>query len=207
MSDPQGIGIRILLPSGADYEVPTLEDAEYIERLIAEYQAEFVFENPSDLADLDLIVQMESLCWRWNRELSLGYDRSNQPVNARQLQDFVKSNSTEIRRLKDQLGMDRKQRMRTSGDGSVAEFIERLTTAGAQMNILRCAQLSEGIELSMQLRTLTTVYFNGDEETRRIFHCTAEDILEWVANVFDPRMQAVDDYFMHNDQSIWIRKM
>lgn len=203
----KGHGIPVVLPSGADYEVATVEDAEYIEALIAKYMAEFVFENPSDLADLDLIVQMESLCWRWNRELALGYDRRGEPVSPRQLQDFVKSNSTEIRRLKDQLGMDRKQRMRTAGDGSVAEFLERLRTAGAQMNILRCAQLDKALELCMQLRTLTTVYFNGDDELRRIYHCTAPDILEWIANVYDPEMQAVDDYFMTHEQSIWIRKM
>lgn len=205
--DTPGYGILVTLPSGSDYEVATIEDAEHIERLIDSYQSEFVFTNPSDLADLDLIVTMEALCWRWNRELALGYDRSGQPINARSLQDFVKSNSTEIRRLKDQLGMDRKQRERASGDGSVAEFVDRLRTAGAQLNILRCTQLDKALELTMQLRTLTTVYFNGDEETRAIYHCTAEDILDWIANVFDPEMQAVDDYFMTNEQSIWIRKL
>lgn len=200
--------IVVTLPSGADFRVDDEAVADQAQSLVDAYKVRLVgLDHPSDLQDLDLIIMLETHNWRFNNEISMGRTSGGSAVNVKQLQEFVKANSTEIRRLKDQLGIDKKTRDRTQGDGSTAEFIGRLTRAGRQMNILRCAQLYQAIELAQQLRTLTTVYYNGDDEERVIFRCTEKDILRWIADVFDPTMQEIDDYFRTHEASIWVRHM
>lgn len=196
--------IPVTLPSGVTFEVLTEGEADYIEHQSAAYEAAFSFSNPSDVADLDAIVTKEMLCWRWDTWMSRERDWDQQPIDVRHYVDASKKTSGEIRQLKKQIGIDKDTRDRTSGDGSLPEYISRLLTAAKLMGIHRSDQLDKGLELCMQLRALATVHSNSDDEERRLTRCTAADIVEWINEVFSPEMQAVDDYFQTHVQSTWV---
>lgn len=198
------VTIPVVLPSGAPFDVATPEEADYVDHQVAKYMEAFTFVNPGDLSDLDQIVRGELLCWRWDLWMSRNRDYDDCPIDIRHYADAVKKYSTEIRQLKSQLGMDRQTRERTTGDGSIPEFIERILLAARLQNIHRCNQLDKALELAMQLRTIATIHRNSDDEERRLTRCTSDDIVEWILEVFDPEMQAVDDYFQTNVQSTWV---
>lgn len=199
--------IEVFLPSGARFEVMTQEEADFVDAASAAYQSNYTFVNPSDISDLDAVVRGEVLCWRWDTWLSREMDWAGEPIDIRHYVDAAKKVSTEVRMLKDQIGIDRKTRERTTGDGSMPEFITRVLTAAKYMGIHRCEQVDLVIELAMQLRSLATVYKNSDDEERRLTRCSAEDIMEWIIEVFDPEMQQHDEWFQHNVQRLWVGEL
>lgn len=196
--------VTVYLPSGARFEVMNQDEADYIELATLNYRDTFTFENPSDVADLDAVVSNEMLCWRWSTWISREKDWDGNDIDIRHYVDAMKKMSTEVRQLKEQIGIDKKTRDRTTGDGSVPEFIARILTAARYMGIHRLEQVDLVLELAMQLRTLTTIYRNGDEEERRMAKCTAEDLIDWIINVFEPEMMLHDERFQRDVQSIWV---
>lgn len=196
--------VTVYLPSGARFEVMNQDEADYIELATLNYRDTFTFENPSDVADLDAVVSNEMLCWRWSTWISREKDWDGNDIDIRHYVDAMKKMSTEVRQLKEQIGIDKKTRDRTTGDGSVPEFIARILTAARYMGIHRLEQVDLVLELAMQLRTLTTIYRNGDEEERRMAKCTAEDLIDWILNVFEPEMMLHDERFQRDVQSIWV---
>lgn len=205
--DGAPVGVEVILPSGSRFEVLTDDEAEWVAHQSMTYLETFVFANPSDLADLDAIIRKELLCWRWETWLAREVNWDGVPIDVRHYGPLAKNISVEIRQLKEQLQIDKRTRDRTTGDGSVPEFIGRILTAAKLLGIHRSDQLDTGLELCMELRALTTVYRNSDPEERKMTRTSAEDIVEWILETFEPRMQAVDDHFQTEVQCLWVRKL
>lgn len=199
--------IQVRLPSGGSYAVQTDDEADFVNDLVASYMETFIFPNPTDVADLDAIVRKELLVWRWETWLSLEKNWDGLPIDIRHYSQAVKQLSVEVRQLKDQLQIDKKTRDRTTGDGSVPEFINRITVAAKELGIHRSEQLDRGLELCMQLRALATVWKNSDDAERRMTRCTSDDIVQWINEVFDPEMQAVATHFETHPKRTWVGEL
>lgn len=199
--------IDVHLPSGNITQVRSVQEADYIEGKTTEYMEEFAFKNPADLAILDMVVSMEMLVWRYHRWITLGVNDDGQPIATKQITDSMKATSAEVRLLRATLGMDLVTRRRTTGDGSIPEFVARLKEGAQAMNVFRCDQVDITLEHGMQLITLANIWRNGDEEEQEIYGCTAPEIMNWILTVYAPAMKAASDYFAANIQSIWIQEM
>ena len=199
--------IDVMLPSGQTTSVSRDTEAEYLESKAAEYQEQFAFTNPVDLGVLDMIVSMEMLVWRWQRWLNLGHSDDGEPIAVKQITEAMKQTSAELRLLRSSLGMDKVTRDRTTGDGSLPEFVARLKEGAKAMNVFRCEQVDITLEHGMQLITLANIWRNGDPEEQEMFGCTSDEIMQWILTVYAPAMKTASDYFATNVQSIWIREM
>lgn len=196
-------GYDVDLPSGKTFTWPTEDQAAHCDELTHDYLDKFTFSNPADLSMLDSVVSGQTLLWTWDRWMAFGTDEEDQPIDLRHVSGVAMKRSLEVRQLMTALGMDNASRKRHSGDGSLPQFIERITTAAVQQDIHRVKQLDKALELANQLRTIITLHRNSDEEERRLTKSTAADIIEWIAEVFEPEMQAIDDYFQVNVHSTW----
>lgn len=192
---------RVVLPSGATFNLATADQADHLEELAQGYLDEFAFQSIADLKMLDQVVIGQTLLWMWDQWIFDGVDDRGDTFDLRHVIDVAKKRSLEVRQLMDTLGIDQKSRKRHSGDGSLPDFIERIMTAAVLQDVHRDQQRDKAIELAMHLRTLVTTNGNSDAEEQRLTRTTPQDIVEWIREIFDPEMQALDDHFQVNVHS------
>ena len=92
--------IKVVSPSGARFDVMTEEEAEYFERIAAEYYSDNILANIADRQDLDRVLMMELLVYRWSSWLMSESDYYGDKIDPSefktQLKDYCVDESTEI---------------------------------------------------------------------------------------------------------------
>lgn len=201
-------GLPVLLPSGATFKVLTSDEVTYVEDRARRYLEDNHFVNVSDFQDVDRMIILEVLCFRWGLWISNQRDYFGDPVDdtgslRRSLHDY----SAELRQLKKMLGIDKGARDKQKGEDSIATYIENLRARAKEFGIMREAQFSKGMELFMELQALVTLHDNTDSKERAEMHCDTEDILDWIRTVAMPEFQAIDAHFRQTSQRMWIREL
>jgi hypothetical protein len=200
-------GIPVVLPSGAEFLVMTEGERDYITERVERYQEQLHLTNVSDLAQLDLMLELEMLCHRWAQWLSRQKDYWDEDIDENQLRRSLNDYSSEIRQLKKALGVDKVTRDRQRGEESVAHFLQMLLIRAKEFGINRETQLDMALTLAQQLTALVILHDNCTIEEQREQHITDEDLLDWLRTVFIPEFSSVDDHFRANQQRYWIRSM
>lgn len=198
--------VEIGLPSGASFPVHS-EEVEYLRDRAERYLNDNRFSNVSDFQDLDRMLILELMCFRWGTWLSREKDYWGVPQDAKQLNDYINATSKELRLLKKQMGIDKLTRDREKGEDSVPVYINNLLARAKQFGVMREKQLAKALELFNQLKTLVTLHLNADEVERQEMHIQIDDILDWLVNIAFPEYDAIDAYFRENDQKFFIRKL
>lgn len=199
-------GIPVTMPSGAVFLVVTQSEQRYLEDRVERYLADNHFVNVSDLQDVDRMLIMEVLCFRWGLWISRGRDYFDEPVDDKSLSRSLNDYSGELRQLKKILGIDKAARDRTKGDDSVPVFIENLLRRAKEFGVMRNRQCDKVLELSQELQALVTLHDNSDEIERREMHVTVDDIFDWIRTVYVPEFNAIDDDFRKSTQKYWIKQ-
>lgn len=199
-------GLPVGLPSGATFYVLTQDEVDYIRDRVTRYLADNHFVNVSDLQDVDRMVTMECLAYRWSLWLSRDRDYFGDQIDSKALRGSVNDYSTEVRQLKKALGIDKVARDKQKGDDSVTEYLAQLRVRAKEFGVMREGQLNKGIELFQQLKMLLTLHDNSDDIERREMRCTMDDIAEWLRTVAFPEFDIIDEHFRLNKQKFWIRK-
>lgn len=193
----------VRLPSGNPF--PTMNDgeADFLNRLIDGY-LEMHFEHVSDLSELDRLVQMELLSFRWNTWLGLGVDYNDKALDPK-LTGQAKDISLEIRQVKSKLGIDKQTRDRARGEGSVHQRMTTTIQRALAFGLHRCAQVERALELQFQLIAMTQLHMNLLEhpDEQKEMRVTAEDIATWVFEVLKPEFEEIDEHFRTHTQHIW----
>jgi hypothetical protein len=200
-------GIPVGLPSGAEFLVMTQDEHDYVTDRVQRYSEQLHLTNVSDLAQLDLMIEMELLTHRWALWMSRQKDYWDEDINEVLLSRSLNDYAGQIRQLKKALGIDKVTRDRQRGEESVAHFLQMLLIRAKEFGINREQMLDMALTLSMQLTSLLTLHDNCTEEERREQHVTAEDLLDWLRTVFIPEFMSIDDHFRLNQQRYWIRSM
>lgn len=207
IDDPFGqeAQIPVVAPSGATYYVLAEEERAYYEDVAARYMSDNQFVNISDVQDLDRVLMMELMVYRWSSWLSREEDYDGVAVDPEALNRAVKDYSTEIRQLKKALGIDKAQREKDKGE-SVADYIENLKVRAKKFGVMRNKQAAKSIELFKDLESLITFYDNCTEQERKENHVQADDIFEWLREHAIPEFNAIDEEFRKTEQQYWIRE-
>lgn len=200
-------GIPVRLPSGAEFLVMTEDEESYITERVRQYQEQLHLTNVSDLAQLDLMIELEMLCHRWAQWLSRQKDYWDEDIDENQLRRSLNDYSGEIRQLKKALGVDKVARDKARGEESVAHFLQMLLIRAKEFGIMRETQMDVGLTLAFQLISLIVLHDNCTLDEQREQHITDEDLLDWIRTVFIPEFQAIDDHFRATQQRYWIRSM
>lgn len=192
------------MPSGAPFPV-FHEEVDYIQDRASRYLSENHFTNVSDIQDVDRMLIMELICFRWGTWISRQKDYWGDAVDMDQLQQSLKSHSTELRQLKKQLGIDKLARDRAKGEDSVPAYLNNLLRRAKEFGVNRQTQLGKALELFQDLQALVTLHNNCDEIERAENHVQVEDIITWLQEVAFPEFNAIDEYFRTHAQQTWIR--
>lgn len=198
--------IDVELPSGAHFPVHQKEVA-YLTDLARRYMADNHFQNIADLQDVDRMLLMELMCFRWGVWLSQGYDYDGRPIDASEIEKSLRNHSTEVRQIKTALDITKRARDKAKGEDSVPVYLTNLLARAKEFAVYRETQLAKALETFNELRALITLYENCDETERAERHMELADVFEWLVSVAFPEYDEIDAYFREHQQRIWIRTL
>lgn len=194
----------VILPSGASFYVYPHEVGYFNER-VRRYLKDNTFTNIGDLQDVDRIVILELLVWRYGQWVAQQRDYWSEPVDEGALNKQIKEYSTELRQIKASLGVDKVSRDKQRGEDSVVTYLENLRVRAKAFGINRERMLDKGLELNQELIAKFTLYKNADETERREQKCDIGDLVKWIEEYYVPEFQKVDAHFRENEQRLWVR--
>ena len=197
-------GYPVIAPSGSEFQVMTPDEVSYFEDRVRRYMSDNHFVNIADLQDVDRMLIMELMCWRWGYWLSQERDYFGQSVDLDALQKSLSDYSKELRLIKKGLGIDKSSRDREKSE-SVADFIESLRLRAKEFGVMRESQLTKALTLFNELKALLTLHDNCTEEERQENNIEIHDLLDWIRNVAIPEYDEIDEHFRTNSQKFWIR--
>jgi hypothetical protein len=192
-------------PTGAKFTVLTEAEKEYYESSAARYQKDNIFTNISDLRELERILGLETMVYRWTQWSMEEKDYFGDPVNVGDLQKQVKDYSGEIRLIKKSLGIDKATREKDHGE-TVAEYIANLRRRALEFGFMRNEQSIKAITLWQELVGVVTFHLNSNADERNEFHANESDVIKWVVDHI-AEFEAIDRAFRQTSQSLWIREL
>lgn len=169
------------------------------------YLDQITFTVQSDKEDLDRILFMELMIFRWSTWLMRGKEYDDTLVtNENELRRWVQDWGDRLQRIKESLKLDRKTR---EGD-QAANFDQRwqqLAAHAREMGVMREGQCTRAIEIMQGLFSVVGAFDRSDlEERKRLGFETTEDIVQYIRDT-KPAFDEVDEYFREHSQRFWIR--
>lgn len=204
--NPYGITLySAKTPSGTDLHLQTTEEADWYEDRRDRYLTDNKFPNVSDLQDLDRLLMLEVLVYRWSLWMAQGFDYLYARVDENALKNSIKEYSVEIRQLKLALGIDKATRDKDKGE-SLPDYIGNLLERAKQFGYHRNRQYEEAVTKIFELRSMVMTYDRCDEREREELDLSYESIFEWIRDNFIAEWDDIDRQFRAN-QAIWVRSL
>lgn len=203
-----GDQFEVQLCSGETAKVQTETEQRWFNSAKAKYLSENKFDATTDLQDLDRLLVLELLMFRWTQHLASGYDYENNLVDDDLLRKQVKEQSDVITKLKQSLGLDKKTRDAALNDGNFHTWFMDVKRRAKVFGIHRENQLNVALGLMNELAGIVGAYDRSDDEERRKLGFETEiDIVAWIRESMIPDFKAVDEYFLENEQKLWKRDL
>lgn len=201
---PYGLTLyTVISPTGSELNLQTVEEANKYEDIRDRYIRDNAFPNVSDLQDLDRLLVLELMIYRWQLWLTQGFDYQSARVDESALKSMVKEYSTEIRLLKLALGIDKATRDKEKGE-SLADYVAKLLERAKIFGYHRNRQYEKAVTAFWKLRSMVMTYDRCDEEERTMLDLSPESIVEWVRTEIIKDWDDMEAAF-RKDQAIWIR--
>lgn len=211
MTAPTMLSVRnmrsVRMVSGKVTQVQTDQEAEYFEESRDAYLKQTKFTENTDLKDLDRLLVLELMVFRWQQHLFAGADYDGDMVNEKQLTTDIKLYSDQINKIKETMGLTKKAREEAQADGNFSAWLTDLKARAKLFGIHRENQLTKALVLMKELFTIVNTFDRSDAEERLKLGFENEgEILEWIRNVMQPEFNALDEYFREHSQRYWIRQ-
>lgn len=191
--------------SGATFEVLDLGEATWFQMNLARYQSEYLFENVADLQDLDRLLALELLSYRYASWLLRGSDYDDEQFDEKAVREHKQKIDSEIRLVKKHMGMDRKGRVESESQ-SVSDYLTALLRRAKEFGVHRDNEIAKAIDLFHELEKLMGLMQRTDDEEAKHLGVSPEQVLEWIREVAIPEFRAIDDAFRVN-QRLWIKEV
>jgi hypothetical protein len=192
----------VTCPAGAKLELMSQDEVNFYNEIAGRYQSDNKFTNISDLLELDRLLMLEVMTYRWSSWITKGCSYDGSPINPSLSKD-IQTYSKEIRDVKGAMGIDKKTR-ESMNASSAAEFIEDLKFRGKEFGIHRDNQIMAAYNLLKEAQGKVTLYRNSTPEERTIFQCHEGDIIDWLEEKF-AEFDKIDEAFRKN-QKLWVRE-
>ena len=198
--------VAVQLVSGKSVTVQTTQEAEWFSETRDTYLHELKFTEKTDLVDLDRLLIMELMVFRWTQQLSAGADYDGDMVNDKQMIADLKLYSDQLNKIKETMGMSKKAREETANEGNFASWLADLKSRAKIFGVHREKQLTKALVLMNELSTVVGSFDRSDEEEQRKNGFESEkEIVDWVRHTMLPEFRALDDFFRANEQRYWTR--
>lgn len=207
---PEGTkGSSLHVETLAGFVMPVLNahERDFYNTTKDRYSTLYAFEDPSDMADLDRILTMELMVYRYSRMLGQGVDALGITLQARDmtaLQKAMGDTANNLSRAKDALGLSRTARESDAAD-DVATYIRNLLQRAKAFGIFRNEQVNKGIALTQEVISVAQTWLRSNDFERSKFgYRTAEDVLQWIATQVAEEMDEIDERFRETEQKNWV---
>lgn len=198
---------QVVTASGEELTVIGDAERRWFEATRDRYLADYALTETTDLRDLDRLLVLELLSYRMGAHLAAGADYYGAMIDEDKLRKQLREFSTEVNKVKDQLGMSKAARDKAANEGSVAQYLTELRARAKAFGIKRNHEVTKAIALLKELFALITAFDNSDEEERaKLGLESPDDILQWVRDVAKPEFDAIDAHFRQTQQRLWIRE-
>lgn len=198
----------VTLCSGEQLEVLTEVEQRWFTANKDAYLEQTRFTENTDLQDLDRLLGLELLSFRWNQHLAMERDYEQQPIDADVLRRSIKEQTASIIALKTSLGLDNKSRRAALNDGDFATWFADAKRRAKLFGIHREDQLRKALALANELSGIVGAFDRSDEEERKKLGFENEQaIVTWLRDVFIPEFHAIDEYFIEHEQKFWKRDL
>lgn len=197
--------ITVVTPTGGTIEVQgPAEEARYNEGLTA-YTTNVAYTERSDLEDLERILYMELMVYRWGRWMMAGKEYDGTIItNEGELRRWISDYTDKITKTKESLKLDRKGR-ENDQSATFQQRWERLAQHAQDFGIMREAQLGRALEIMQGLFGVVAAFDRSDEEERtKLGFPDADSIVQYMRES-RPEFDAIDEYFRTHDQRFWVR--
>lgn len=191
--------------SGTRFNVVGDEEAGWFNGNMARYLDQYQFENIADMQDLDRLLALELLSYRYAVFLISGTDYEGQLFDEKAIRDYKEKVDREIRQIKDHMGMGRKNRLEADRQ-SAADYLKDLLGRAREFGVHRDNQIAKAIDVLMEIKKLVGLHDRCDEEERVHLGVSPVQIMDWLRDVALPEYDAIDDAFRQN-QKLWIREV
>lgn len=197
---------KVKLVSGKPLDVLTTLEAEWFNETRDSYQNQLKFTETTDLRDLDRLLTLELMIFRWSQWLVSGEDYDGDMPNDEQLRKNIKEQSDAINKLKESMGLNKKARDAATAEGNFAAWIDDLKSRAKVFGIHRQNQLTKALTLMKELSTIVRTFDRCDaEERHKIGFENEVEIVQWIRNVMLPEYDVLDEFFRKNTQTYWVR--
>lgn len=204
--NPYGITLYpVTTASGSELQLQTKQEAEWYNDRRSRYLEDHRFTNVSDLQDLDRLLMLEVLVYRWGLWMAQGFDYLYARVDEGALKNSIREYSVELRQLKTLLGIDKASRDRDKGE-SLADYTANLLERAKQFGYHRNEQYEIVVTKFYELRSMILTHDRCDEEERRILDLSQDSIIQWIRDKVIAQFDEHSEAF-RKDQTIWIRSM
>ena len=198
--------VAVHLVSGKVVTVQTALEAEWFEETRDAYMTELKFTEKTDLIDLDRMLMLELMVFRWTQHLAAGQDYDGDMVNEKQLTADLKLYSDQLNKVKESMGLAKKARDQAENEGNFSAWLSDLKSRAKIFGIHREKQLTKALALMQELSTVVGAFDRADEEERRKLGFEDEkEIVAWVRETMLPEFHALDEYFRTHEQRYWVR--
>jgi hypothetical protein len=205
-SNPYGVTLYpVSTPSGGTLPLQTADEADWYDQRRDQYVAQNRFPNVSDLLDLDRLLQLEIMTFRWGQWISQGFDYMHTLVDQTELQKHIREYSREIRDVKVSLGIDKVSRDKEKGE-NVADYLKTLLERAKTFGYHRNRQYELAVTLMYELRSMVLTYDRCDEIEREELDLSQGTIMDWIRERMIGEWDELDQNFREN-QKIWIREL
>jgi len=187
--------------SGTEYTVLTTEEAVWFGSALEKYQEQYSFDNIADLQDLDRLLAMELLSYRYSAWIIRESDYNGNAYDDKVVRDSKDKIDKNIISVKAHLGIGRKNRV-ASEQQSTADYISNLLQRAGEFGVHRDTQNAKILALFMDLKTLIGLHDRSDDEERTHNRVHTDDIMNWIRTVAIPEFMTLDDHFREN-QKYW----
>jgi len=194
-------------PTGGEVDVMGDAEERRYNESFKEYTTNISFTERSDQEDLERILFMELMNYRWQRWLLSGRDYDGNLVDSREgeLRRWINDYNTAITKIKESLKLDRKGR---EGDKS-ATFEERwrkLAEHAREMGVHREHQLDRALEIMQGYCGSVRTFDRSDQEERNKLGIPDEKALVQLWRDAMPTFDESDEYFRTHQQKYWVRQ-
>lgn len=199
---------HVNLVAGQVIQVQGDAEQRWFESTRDRYLQECQFTEATDLQDLDRLLVMELMIYRWTAQIAQGTDYEGHLVDEQDMQRNIKLYSDQITKVKDSMGLSKKARDAANQAGNFSDYLADLKRRAKAFGIHRERQLDKALTLLNELFAIIGAFDRADEEEREKIGFKSEaDILKWVRETARPEYEEIDEHFRQNDQRYWVREM
>lgn len=200
--------VEVSMVSGETLQVQGDTEARWYNATRAQYAEQLHFTETTDLRDLDRLLVLELMVFRWTQQLAAGRDYTGFEIDEDQLRKNIKEYSEAVTKIKESMGLTKKARDDAANSGDFASWLANVKMRAKAFGVHREHQLSKALVLMNELFSILNAYDRSDgEERAKLGFETDKDILEWIRNTMQPEYRAVDEHFREHDQRYWVRSI